>query len=286
MAMSVRRKLSIASWSAPSEGNIYGRITLDATEVLAYLDHVRRQSGEKVTLTHFVGKAVAMALADAPGLNGVIRLGSYVQRSSVDIAFLVALEEGKNLAKAKICDYDRKSVAEAGRELRELAEKLYGGKDEAFNKSMGPLVWLPTWIIRPLVKITGYLTGVFGVSIPALGLEAYPFGSCIITNVGVFGLDEGFVPPTPFAHVPLYVLIGALRDMPFVNASGGIEVRKQVTITATIDHRYMDGAQGGVLAKTVRRLFDDPWQLDGLSGRPVDAEVVEAAPAADPLPAR
>lgn len=283
MAMTVRRKLSIASWSAPSEGNIYGKMTLDATEALLYLEHLRATTGEKVTLTHFVGKAVALALADSPGLNGVIRLGTYVQRSSVDIAFLVALEEGKNLAKAKVCDYDRKTVAEAAKELRELAAKLYGGKDDAFNKSMGPLVWMPTWLIRPVVKLTGYIASVLGISVPALGVEAYPFGSCIITNVGVFGVDEGFVPPTPWAHVPLYVLIGALRDAPWVNEAGGLEVRKQLILTATIDHRYMDGAQGGMLAKHVRAAFANPWALDGLPGRPVEAEVVSEV--RQPVPA-
>lgn len=263
MAMSVRRKLSIATWSAPSEGNIYGKLVLDATEALKYVAHHREQSGEKVTITHLVGKAVAMAMANAPGLNGVIRFGTYVQRDSVDVAFLVALEEGKNLAKAKICDYDRKSVVDAARELRELAERLHSGNDEQFNKSMGPLKWMPTWLIRPVVKLTGYVASVLGWSVPALGVEAYPFGSCIITNVGVFGLDEGYAPPTPFAHVPVYVLMGAIRDAPWVTEDGTIEVRPQITITATIDHRYMDGAQGGVLANTVRRVFADPWSLDG-----------------------
>ncbi|MEZ4322910.1 MAG: 2-oxo acid dehydrogenase subunit E2 [Myxococcota bacterium] len=271
MSMTVRQKLAIASWKAPQEGNIYGKLTVDATEALAYLDWVREQTGEKVTITHLVGKAVAQALSHAPKLNGVIRFGSFVPRTSVDIAFLVALEEGRNLAKAKVCDYDQKSVADVAKELRELAEKLYRGEDENFNKSMGPLKFLPTWIIRPLVKTMGYLSSVLGLSIPALGVESYPFGSCIITNVGVFGLDEGYVPPTPFAHVPVYVLIGALRPAPWVNEAGELEVRPQLTITATIDHRYMDGAQGGVLAKHVRSVFANPWELSGLEARPAAA---------------
>ena len=33
------------------------------------------------------------------------------------------------------------------------------------------------------------------------------------------------------------------------------------TITATIDHRFMDGFQGGVLARKVREIFADPTQL-------------------------
>ncbi|MCB9677786.1 MAG: 2-oxo acid dehydrogenase subunit E2 [Alphaproteobacteria bacterium] len=268
MAMTVRQKLAIASWKAPQEGNIYGKLTLDATEALKYLAWLRETSGEKVTITHLVGKAVAQALQHAPKLNGVIRFGSFVPRQTIDIAFLVALEEGKNLAKAKVCDYDQKSVVDVAKELRELAERLYSGKDENFNKSMGPLKFLPTWIIRPLVKTMGYLSSVLGLSVPALGVEAYPFGSCIITNVGVFGLDEGYVPPTPFAHVPLYVLIGALKEAPWVNERHELEVRPQLTITATIDHRYMDGAQGGVLAEHVRKVFADPWALSGLEGHP------------------
>jgi pyruvate dehydrogenase E2 component (dihydrolipoamide acetyltransferase) len=277
MAMSVRRKLAIATWSAPQEGNIYGKLDLDVEEVLAYIAWLRETSGEKVTLTHFVGKCVATALSKAPGLNGVIRLGIYRPRASVDIAYLVALEEGRNLAKAKIRDFDKKSVAEVAKELRELAAKLYSGNDEAFNKTMGPLVWMPTWLIRPVTKIVGYLSGVWGVDVPALGLEAYPFGTCIITNVGVFGLDEGFAPPTPYAHVPVYVLIGAVRDK-VVAHEGQPVIRKHVTLCATIDHRYMDGAQGGVLANECRRLFANPWSLEGLDGRPEESAESEDRP--------
>jgi pyruvate dehydrogenase E2 component (dihydrolipoamide acetyltransferase) len=40
-------------------------------------------------------------------------------------------------------------------------------------------------------------------------------------------------------------------------------VRKQVVITATLDHRFLDGAQGAVLARIVRERFADPWPLLG-----------------------
>lgn len=273
---STRRKLAISSWDAPREGNIYGKLTVDATEALAYIDWLRATSGEKVTLTHLVGKACADALAQCPGLNGIIRFGSYREKPTVDIAYLVALEEGRNLAKAKIERLDEKSVVDVAVELRAMAAKLHKGEDEAFNKSQGPLQLLPTWIIKPLLKVTGYLSAVLGLSVPALGLEAYPFGSLIVTNVGVFGLDEGFAPPTPFAHVPVYVLVGALREVPMAR-DGEVVIRPQLTLCATIDHRYMDGAQGGVLAKVVRNLLENPWQLEGLEGRP--EALAAAAPA-------
>ncbi len=205
-------------------------------------------------------------------MNGYIRLGSFIPRESVDIAFLVALEEGKNLAKAKVCNADQKSVADIARELRGLAQKLHAGRDAAFNKTQNPVRSLPTWLLRPTLWATGLLTSSFGLSLPALGLEPFPFGSCIVTNVGMFGVDEGFVPPTPFARVPVYVLVGAIRDMPAVE-DGQVVVKKQISITTTIDHRFVDGAQIGVMAGVVREIFGNPWKLDGLSGRPAQGDV-------------
>lgn len=278
---STRRKLAISTWKAPAEGNIYGKLTIDADEALAYIAWLRHQTGEKVTITHLVGKAAAMALAQSPGLNGIIRFGRYVPHDRVCISYLVALEDGKNLAKAKIDDLDKKSVSDVAVELRALAAKLHKGEDESFKKTQGPIKLLPTQIIRPLLKITGYLTGVLGVSVPALGLESYPFGSCIITNVGVFGLDEGFAPPTPFAHAPVYVLVGAVRDAAVVR-DGQIVIRKQLTLCATIDHRYLDGAQGGVLAKVVRDILENPWQLEGRDGPPLQIAETPDTPEAEP----
>jgi pyruvate dehydrogenase E2 component (dihydrolipoamide acetyltransferase) len=259
--MTTRRKLAIATWGAPDEGNIYGKLTVDVTKSLAYIEHLRATTGEKVTITHLVGKAVGNALARAPGLNGYIRFGRYMPHDHVNVTFLVALEDGADLAKAKVDDADKKSVAEVAKELRTAAERLRAGKDAAFEKSKGPLQLLPTWLIRPMLKVTGWLTASLGISVPAFGLEAFPFGSCIVTSVGMFGLDEGFAPFTPFARVPVLVLVGAVRDG-VVAIDGVPTVRKLLTITATIDHRFLDGAQGGVLAKTVREILEDPWKLE------------------------
>lgn len=262
--MSIRRKLAIASWGEPSEGNIYGKLTVDMTRSLRYLEELRGRSGEKVTVTHLVGKAIAEALRRAPTLNGRIRLGEYIPFDTVDIAFLVALEGGNDLAKAKVCDVDKKSIVELAHELADRTSRLRGGGDNDFEKSKGAVKALPTWMLRPVVAATGFLASSIGLTLKPLGIQPFPFGSCIITNVGMFGVDEAFVPPTPFARVPLYVLIGAVREHAVVK-DGQIVAQKQLTITATIDHRFIDGAQLAVLAKTVRSVLEDPWQLDGPS---------------------
>ncbi len=258
---STRRKLVIATWSAPREGNIYGKLNVDMSEALRYLEEVRARSSQKVTITHLVGVAVARAMAQAPGLNGYLRFGRYHPHDSVDVSFLVALEDGNNLGKALVQDAATKSLLDFARALQSQAEDLRSGKDDDFEKSKGLLRVLPTWLLRPLLWMTGWLSGSLGLDIPAFGVTRFAFGSCIITNVGVFGLDEGWAPPTPFARVPVYILMGAVRDQPVV-VDGEVTSRPMMTLCATVDHRFLDGAQGGILARVVRDVLENPWQLD------------------------
>ncbi|HEX9766061.1 MAG TPA: 2-oxo acid dehydrogenase subunit E2 [Nitriliruptorales bacterium] len=259
--MTTRRKMAIAAWRPPREGNIYGKVTLDASKALRYLDEVREKTGEKVTVTHLVARALASALAAEPTINGRIRMGRYIPHDTVSIAFLVSMPDGSDLMKARIDEVDTKAPARIAAELREQAERLRTGTDDDYNKSMGVVRKLPTWLLRPLLWFTGWLASSLGIDAKPLGVTKYPFGSAIVTSVGMFGLDEAFVPPTPFARVPLYVLIGAIDERAVVH-DGVVVSRPMLTVTATIDHRFIDGFQGGVLARAFRQAFEDPWSLE------------------------
>ena len=268
----VRRKLAIASYGAPREGNIYGTLRLDASAALRYIDHLRETTGRRVSITHLVGKAVGMGLAATPTLNGRILWGRYIPHQTVAAAFLVATEDGKNLAKVKIDGLDRISCADICDTLRAGASRLHKGEDENFKKSQGPIRLLPSWLLRPVVWMTGWITGSLGLGARPLGLESFPFGAAVITSVGMLGVDEGFVPPTPFARVPLYVLIGAISDQPTV-VDGEIVIRPQITLTATLDHRFVDGFQVGGMARGLKRWLTHPWELDGLERAPWDLQL-------------
>lgn len=254
---STRRKLAIATWGAPDEGSIYGKLQVDAGNLQQWIDDTRKASGEKVTVTHAVGKAVAMALSQAPGINGRIVWGNYVPFDQTDITFLVALDDGKDLAKVKIANLDKRPTTDIAAELKRRSEKLRQGKDDDFEKSKGLLKALPTWVLRPLLKGIGWLTSSLGVSVPALGLESFPFGSCIITSVGMLGIDEAFAPHTPFARVPILVLVGAVRDTP-VAKDGQVIVRPILTLTATVDHRFVDGFALAKVAGILRDTLEHP----------------------------
>eukprot|EP01120_Amphizonella_sp_Union-15-10_P000341 TRINITY_DN10351_c0_g1_i1.p1 TRINITY_DN10351_c0_g1~~TRINITY_DN10351_c0_g1_i1.p1 ORF type:complete len:314 (+),score=62.16 TRINITY_DN10351_c0_g1_i1:32-943(+) len=255
--MTLRRKLSIASWSPPSEGTIHVSSSIEMTKANHFINEFRQKTNKKLTITHLVGKAVGMALSTAPDLNGRIVFGRYVPHKDVSVCFLVALEDGKNLAKVTIKDIHKKSFEKISEELEASADKLRKGNDADFKKTMNTLRLLPTWVIRPLSQVTGTLSSMIGANIPALGITKFPFGSCVVTNVGMFGMEEAYAPFTSFFHVPLLILIGQLADKPVV-VEKKIEIRPILKINGTVDHRYVDGKQGSVLVNRIKELLENP----------------------------
>lgn len=262
--MSLRRKVAIASWSAPKEGNIYGKMCIDMGNAIKYIEYLRRTFNEKITITHLVGRAAGLAFHNCPDLNGRIFLGRYYPHKTVDIAFLVAVEGGKDLAKFKLTDIDKKTTRNIAQELRDGVMKLRSGSDAEFEKPKQIIKRMPTWMVRILLWLTGFVTGSMGLNVPLLGLKKFPFGSCIITSVGMFGIDEGYAPPTPFARVPVYLTIPEIKKRPMV-IDDKIVIRPMLDLTATIDHRFMDGFRAAQITRMIRHGLENPWTMDGIS---------------------
>jgi len=67
----------------------------------------------------------------------------------------------------------------------------------------------------------------------------------------------GFSPLAWMYRVPLLVLVGEIAEKP-VAVAGHVEVRPVLPITATIDHRYVDGAQLGEALRAFREYIASP----------------------------
>jgi len=257
-----RRKVAAGTWRASRDGRLYGRLAVDATALLAHLAAARAATGERVTVTHAVGKAVALAMRAVPEAHGRLVLGRFVAYPSCAIGFAVDIE-GTDLAPVKVADADCKSLTEIAAEVRAGADRLRAGEDGDFRTSSRLAAAVPWFLIRPLLSLAGLLTGGFGLR--AFGQPGFPLGSAFVSNVGPFGLDEGLLAPVPFARVPIYVLVGRVTDAPTV-FDGAVVVRPQLVLTFTTDHRIVDGAQAGRLVAAVRAALLEPGRLDDVRG--------------------
>jgi pyruvate dehydrogenase E2 component (dihydrolipoamide acetyltransferase) len=251
------RTIALNAWDRPRDPSVYGVMEFDATRALAYVERVRTESDEKVTLTHLVGKAVAQAIAERPEVNAIIRRGKLYLRDTIDIFFQIAFEEGENLAGAKLSRVDQLSVPEIARELRGRAQRIRRDKDHPTQQSANVLSRLPPSLVRVALRAGEILTYDYDFDLSRLGVPYDAFGSCMVTSVASFGLTVGQAPLFPPSRVPIVLTIGAVTPAPLA-VDGRVEVRPQLTIGATFDHRVADGYQAGRMARRFRDILEDP----------------------------
>jgi 2-oxoisovalerate dehydrogenase E2 component (dihydrolipoyl transacylase) len=80
-------------------------------------------------------------------------------------------------------------------------------------------------------------------------------GTITITNVGVFGVDNG----TPILNPGEAAILcfGAVRDMPWVH-QGELAIRKVTQLSLSFDHRIVDGQLGSQFLADLAALLADP----------------------------
>ena len=273
MAKRVRgwRKLAGAAWGRPLDPQFFGDLNLDAGAMLAFIDEARRRTGERITVTHLVGRAVARGLAAVPELRVRLARGREHPRESVDIFFVVSTGEGSELTGVKVCDADRKSAVELAREVTARCAAITAGADPELGRGKALLAWLPPCLLRWALRVGAWLTSDLNLDLSLLGMPRQAFGSAMITSVGGWGVSHAYSPLAHYYRVPVLVLVGAIRPVP-VAVAGEVVVRPMLTLTATFDHRYVDGFHAAQFARAVRQYCEHPQQfeppLSGTAGSP------------------
>jgi len=233
------RRIAGALWPPPSDPQIFGALDIDARAVRAFIERAR-SFGQRVTPTHLVGRAVAHALAAVPEMNVQIRGGRIIPRDAIDVFFITAVAAGHDLSGVKVANIDHKTALEVARELAERSSALKTGDDAEFARTKRVMDSLPAGLLRMALRAAAIVTQDMRREIAALGLHATPFGSAMVSSVGMLGLPQGFAPLAWMYDVPVLVLVGELTFKAVV-VDGKVEAREVLPITATIDHRYADG---------------------------------------------
>src|SRR5262245_53804058 len=207
------RRIAGSLWGPPNDPQIYGAMDVDATKILAFID-VGRAAGHRVTPTHVVGRAVAHALHEVPDFNMRIRGGKMYPRETVDVFFITAVEGGRSLSGVKIERADDKPAYDVAAELAERATRMKQGDDPEFAKTKSLMEAMPVPVLRASLRFSAWVAGDHDRDLKAFSVKRSPFGSAMITSVGMFGLPLGFAPLARFYKMGLLVLVGEIADKP------------------------------------------------------------------------
>src|ERR1041384_5464991 len=128
------RKMAAGMWSKPRDPSISGSMDIAGTAPLAFLAEHQHRTGVKLTITHLVARAVALALRDQPEINAKVRFwGRLEQRATVAI-FAAVPAGARDLSGARIARADERSLVQLAQEIGGRARTIRDGKDPGFKK--------------------------------------------------------------------------------------------------------------------------------------------------------
>ena len=254
------RKVASTIYKKPIDSKIYGTVELDVTEIEKYISEKRKQ-GIKTTLTYMMTLIVGRAIRqEVPELNTFVRRGKIIQREQIDATVSVLLPGGE-MGSVKVENSDKLTIKEIS---NEIAKKIRDSRKGNENKTMqsknflSSLPWpLRNWIFKLYRTITIH----WGISMPLVGLDSNSFGSYVISNIGSVGLDTGYGSLLPSSNISIILILGSINKKPTV-IDNKIVVRRIMALSATLDHRVVDGSHGGRLFRAIKYFLKNPQLLE------------------------
>ena len=268
--VSAFRTLAPIIWDAPRDPTILGDTELNAEPLLAWLE-AQRALGNKLTLTHAVARGVASVLGAHPELNCIVRRGRIWMRRDVDVFLQVAVphEDGKKLAGADLSgavirQADKCTTAEIAAKVQAVADKIRKHDDPMLKQTKAMLTVLPPFISRPFLRLLAWLNHDWGVDLGWMGVPDDPFGSMMVTSLGMFGIRNAYAPLFPNGRCLGVMLVGGVFDKAAV-VNGQVVAQKALPLTIALDHRMIDGLQASVFSRELIRRLENPELLDDLT---------------------
>lgn len=194
-------------------------ITVDVTPTMELRTKVQALpefAGVKVSPLLFVAKALLLAISRNPGINSAWDEDAQEIVVKHYVNLGIAAATPRGLLVPNVKDADQLSLPELASALQQLAETAREGRTAPADMSGGTIT---------------------------------------ITNVGMFGVDNG----TPILNPGESAILcfGAVRPMPWV-VDGQIAVRQVTQLSLSFDHRNVDGQLGSQFLADVARVLSDP----------------------------
>ncbi|RMJ10169.1 Dihydrolipoyllysine-residue acetyltransferase component of pyruvate dehydrogenase complex, mitochondrial [Fusarium kuroshium] len=175
----------------------------------------------KLSVNDFLIKAMAIASRKVPQVNSSWREGNIRQFSTVDVSVAVSTPTG--LITPIVTGVEGRGLEAISSKVKELAKKARDGK------------------LKP---------------------EEYQGGTISISNMGMNPAVDHF---TAVINPPQAAIlaVGTTRKVavPAQSEDGGVEFDDQITLTASFDHKVVDGAVGAEWLRELKQVLENPLEL-------------------------
>jgi len=257
------RKIALGTWRTAYDPSVYGTMELRMEEAQRYLEAFRARTGKKLTFSHMLAKCAAAALKECPDANAILRWNNIYLRKRIGVFFQVVMtDEGADkadLSGATLYDVEQKTLSQICDEFQAKVDAVRTRRDPALEKTRGLFRLIPSFLVPFILRVISFFSYTLNLDLRAFGIPHDPFGSVMITNIGTLGLENAFVPLVPYSRVPILLAVGAVREQP-VAEQGRLSVGQVMKISATFDHRFIDGFHAAAMARVLRQWMEHPFE--------------------------
>jgi len=254
------RQMATVAWDLPRDPSIYGFLDFMA-EPLEKRIAEYREAGVRVTVTHLVARALAISLQRHPDLNVMLRRRRLYPRKQVDIFLQVAMPDPTGLGKTdlsgvKITACDTKDAGMVAQECEGRVAAVRDRKDPELQKSKDMIAKIPRFLLKGIVRFFAWCQREPNWRMKWAGMPRDPFGSAMITSLGMMGIETAFAPLFPLGGPPILMLVGQITTRPVCEPDGSIVGRRTLRLCGTFDHRVVDGFHLSKLSAELKSLLE------------------------------
>ena len=271
-----------------SDSRMIVRFPVDLGKLLHYLDLKREETGIDISPTHITLKAISMAYNDLPKLNGHLLFNNnfYLSKSnnidlsvSIDIIDKYTLLLKINDTELKSLEYIAYELSTRAKELRTIASNASKTAKENLTNSANNSNKTVIQKIReflPIIKLKlqqfGQFVGSnFGISLPKLGIVAYPYGICsVMTSPNRDGSDADLdiallssSSSISTTTAPIIVTIGGIRVLSSFDSERKLIATPVLNYAIAIDTRIGSLTECRKFCSKLQLYLNNPSLLDG-----------------------
>jgi len=259
-------------------GRTLVRIPVDLGHMLKYLDSKRSESKLEITISHVTIKACAAVLTEMPTLNGHVMMGEFYasKNQGIDVSYALDLSDRESVL-LKVSDVDVKPIDSVTNEIIQLSKKT---RDETKRPAKSTLKSKLLDMLSPSISETvdKFLTDLgqlYGINLPALGIEAFPAGVCaVITSPSMEGdadVEVSVIPDASFEAYspPIVVSIGSVRVLPALEGPSKLHGTPVLNYSISFDNRAASVVECRKFCSKLQKYLRNPSSLEAKTTTPV-----------------
>ncbi len=224
----------------------------------------KSQEGQRITFMQILVAAYVRAISNNPEVNRFIFNKQYYARNNCSVSYTVLkhpqdTDSGEDTVRIQFDLTD--TIYDVRDRMNAAVEKSRASEEGGFViKLAGGLLAIPglATLVVGLVKLLDR----YGLAPKALIQELPLYSGLYITNNGSIGLLAPMHHIYNFGDVSLFIGMGSIVKEAFVEPDGKTRMRRWLPLGITADERVCSGAHYAAFFSDVRRMLDNPEELE------------------------